>query len=109
MVYSKIQSVASCLVTDTSDPPNIVLEPGYIIDNLPKLWLNLPYPVVVLVTDGKQRVEYSLDAFIAKTYKVKDKHVRIGPYQMLLSEMVVYVSVKVLLEDFSGIEDNELG
>jgi hypothetical protein len=104
-VYSRIENVSSCLVYEHgSDGPRL-LEPGYVLRALPKTWLDQETTLVVVLTDGKEKLEFELNSFLSKAYNVDGAYVRFGAKRLKLNGLSIHVGVKILLEDLSGLNN----
>jgi len=56
-------------------------------------------PLAVRISDSKTSVTYLLGTFLSKNYEVKDKCVKFGYKNIILSEMKVNISFDITVED----------
>jgi hypothetical protein len=108
MVYSRIVDVNATLVCDTLNDGNLSLEPGKLLEVLPREMTHGEWPLYVLVSDGTDSVEYDMSTFLSRSYRVVGKKVRFGSKKLVLSKLSISIGFKILLEDLSPITDTRL-
>lgn len=84
---------------------SVSLEPGKIFQAIPKELLDLDYVLVVLVTDGKERLEYTMQTFLRRPYKITGNTIRFGSKKLKLEQLSVTIGIKYLIESVSEITD----
>jgi len=100
--------VKSCIITDTGDPAKYELEPGYILRDLPKGWIAQECAIVITVTDNTNTLEFRLDKFLSKSYRITGDKVRIGSELLQLNRLAITVGFKILLEDLDSMTDGKV-
>jgi hypothetical protein len=107
-VYSGIIPISECLIEEELHGGTYSLEPARILDRLPPVMLDLDIPLVVRIKDNSSEIEMNLQAFLTRSYRVRNGKVRIGVMRFQLSELVISCGLKFLIQDVSSITENRL-
>jgi hypothetical protein len=108
MIYSKIVDVANCMVTTDSVTSSQELEPGYLLSCVPSEWFRYQSQLIVLVRDGSREIEYKMDNFMSKTYRVSHGKVHFGIFKMDLTSISITIGLKIILEHLGPITDKDV-
>lgn len=108
MVYSAILPVADCLVEEELHGGTYSLEPSKVFNRLPRAILDLDIPIVVRLSDGEESMEFNLQGFLMRSYKVRNGLVRIGTKRFKLNQLSISCGIKFLVEDLSNIVHTDL-
>jgi hypothetical protein len=108
MTYSKILDIKSCLVSGGSSLDLDTLEPGKLLEQIPKEYAFSQDRLVVALSDGNQKIEMQLSIFLSRTYRVSGDFLRIGMTRLRLDNLVVFIGFKVILENLASMTEKEL-
>jgi hypothetical protein len=108
-MYTRVLDTSCCLLPVSADGSVLRFEPGCVANLLPPGLTEDSASIVVTITDSKNRVEYKLENFLSKDYRVSKEHVVFGGFKMKLSELSVHIGYKFVFEDLKEITDPVLG
>jgi hypothetical protein len=108
MPYSTVIDVNSCMVAVGDGTEEMQFEPGRALSPLQLEWHLAKYPIVVVISDGAQSVEYDLETFISKTYRLNNGSIRFGALKFQLCSLHIMIGWKLLLEDLASITETAL-
>jgi hypothetical protein len=109
MVYSTATDISGCLVKVSSCPDTYEFEPSAVVRSTPFYIPETGHDLVVQITDGSRSVEYKLDEFLSKGYKVINKKVKFGMISIDIDEMTVMIGYKIIIIGDSPVVDTVMG
>jgi len=98
-MYSLAVNTSSCFSPGDGDSSKFTFEPGYVLENLPKQLFNTAYTPIVLITDGVETLEYTLETFLSKDYRTDGKTIRFGGKRIAISDLSITIGFKVIFEN----------
>jgi len=104
-MYSKILNLPDCVVPGDSGPSSQSLEPGKVIENVPKDLVYGKERVVVLISDNLVTVELELSVFLYKAYPIHQGKLCIGSRKIQMNNLSIFIGLKYNIEDLSGMID----
>jgi hypothetical protein len=101
MVYTRVLHLAHCILTDDSPTDAGELEPGKILEAIPKEWTRDTTELIVTLTDGHSMLEYDFDKFLARSYPIAGDTVAFGLKKLNITKLSIVVGIKIKLQDLS--------
>jgi hypothetical protein len=108
MSYSRVLDVSGCIQVSDYNPSVSFFEPAVAMQSLPKALLDMGNTLTVLIRDEETSIEYRFDTFISRSYGMIGDRVKFGSKSIQVDKMAIYVGVKFIPDDLSGMTDKSL-
>jgi hypothetical protein len=105
---SRVFNVASCVVPDGSKDNTLRFEPGNVLSQLPMNWSQTDPGLIVLVRDEGTSLEFRLETFLSKDYRVNGEFVWFSGKRLKLSRLTLHIGYKISLADLDAMTESRL-
>jgi hypothetical protein len=105
MGYSEILPTSEIVVPEERVNSHESIEPGKILERLPKCFLELDKTIFVRLSDGRSSVEYKMSTFLERSYPLRGKYVKFGSKMLELEKISIFIGLKYIVEDVSLLQD----
>jgi hypothetical protein len=105
MGFSEILPLSECVVLDSRTPTSRSLEPGKVLERIPKEIVFGKKRIFVMLNDRASLVELELSVFLGREYPINGDTLRIGSSNLNIKDLVITVGFKLKVEDLTDITD----
>jgi len=103
--HTRVVSISSTDLSAHGPEGSTMMDPAFLIGNLPKELVPLLEGLVIKLWDSETSVLYSYDSFMSKHYRIVDGFIRFGIKRLRLKGMSIIVGVRIECDDLQELEE----